>query len=98
MERVITKETLVPIGLVATVLVTLFGILFGAHSWWGARLDVLSSQLESIDRRLERIEEHQVDRWTLTDMRLWAASVRQANPSLTLPEPQQARPVARPPR
>lgn len=82
MERVINKETLVPLGAAVAVFIG----VFGAHVH-------LSGKLDSIDRRLERIEEHQLDRWTMTDMRLWVAATRQANPNLTLPEPQQARPV-----
>lgn len=94
MERVINKDTLVPLGAVATVFIA----LLGAHSFWTAKANELAGKLDSIDRRLERIEEHQIDRWTLTDMRLWTAAVRQANPTLNLPEPQQARPVSQPRR
>lgn len=94
MERVINKDTLVPLGAVVTV----FLALLGAHSFWTAKANELATKLDSIDRRLERIEEHQIDRWTLTDMRLWVAAARQANPTLTLPEPQQARPVSQPRR
>lgn len=71
----IDQNTLVPIGVVVSVMLG----LFGAHTWLDARLD-------QIDSRLERIEDVNDGRWTVTDQRLWAAELSRANATLSVPE------------
>lgn len=70
------QNTLVPLGVVVSVMLG----LFGAHTWLDARLDL-------IDARLERIEDVNSDRWTVTDQRLWAAELARTNATLNVPEP-----------
>lgn len=72
----IDQNTLVPLGVVVSVMLG----LFGAHTWLDARLDL-------IDSRLERIEDVGSDRWTVTDQRLWAADLARQNATLSVPEP-----------
>ena len=44
-----------------------------------------------LDRRLERIEDLSGDRWSFTDMRLWAERLGKHNPTLTVPPPESVR-------
>ena len=44
-----------------------------------------------LDRRLERIEDLSGDRWSFTDMRLWAERLQRHNPTLSVPPPESVR-------
>jgi hypothetical protein len=73
------KDTLVPLGVVLTIC----GAAFGAHTY-------LSSQFNSLDRRLERIELKQeassANQWTVMNMKYWALRLEKSNPTLKIPE------------
>jgi hypothetical protein len=75
------QNTLVPLGVVVSGALSLFGI----HSWLTARFDQL-------DRRLERIEEKTAERWYRTDQRLWASELARKNPTLLVPDVEPAAP------
>lgn len=75
-ERSITKDTVIPIGLVVGVVIC---------ALW------LNTALLKIDARLERIEEKvnsaTEDRWKATDMLHWTNRLRDTNPGLMVPMP-----------
>ena len=71
----LSKETLMPMGAVFTLVVT----VFAAYSYF-------ESQFDNLGRRIERLEEREEDRWTRTQQELWVEKFKGANPSLKIPE------------
>ena len=69
------KATLIPIGAVVGVVVTLMGT-YG----------YLESRFDKLDRRLEKIEIRESDRWSVTQQKLWVERLRGSNPTLKIPE------------
>lgn len=60
-----------------------------------AQLDAVEEAIRvlgsKLDRRLERIEDLSGDRWSFTDMRLWAERLSKHNPTLVVPPPESVR-------
>lgn len=74
-NTVISRSTLIPIGVVALVLVFLLGA-----SW------SLADILHNIDQRLMAIEFKVEDRWTAAQMSLWAQRLQKQNATLNIPD------------
>lgn len=78
-RNILTPETWVPLGVVFAV----FGGILAGVIW-------LNSRLQSIDFRLQNVEEKlnigANDRWTGADMRTWALILRADNPALKVPD------------
>lgn len=72
------RDTLLPLGAVVAAVI----MLMGGYNY-------LETRFNSIDRRLERMEETEArvseGRWTRTDQQLWVERLRRLNPNLTLP-------------
>jgi hypothetical protein len=71
----IDRSTLMPIGLMGTLIVSLIGA-----TWW------LQNRLSDIDRRLERIEYKTDASWNETSMENWALKLARSNPTINVPE------------
>ena len=70
----ISKETLMPLGMVIA--------LCGGVVW-------ISTQLTSINYKLDILEEKMDDNWTRRDMENWGLKLKMENPEITIPELEQ---------
>lgn len=71
---VLSGDTLVPLGVALAILSP---VALG-FVW-------LQKKLNTMDRRLERIEESTPRRWTIGDMRAWVLAYRILNPGIKVP-------------
>jgi len=67
----ISKETLMPLGMVIA--------LCGGVVW-------ISTQLTSINYKLDLLEEKLEDNWTSRDMENWGLRLKMENPDLAIPD------------
>jgi hypothetical protein len=70
-KNVLSKETLMPLGMVIA--------LCGGVVW-------ISSQLTSINYKLDLLEEKLEDNWTRRDMENWGLRLKMGNPDISIPE------------
>ena len=66
----LSKETLIPLGMVITIC--------AAVVW-------ISSQLTTINHKLDMIESSMQDQWTRRDMENWGLRLKMSNPEITIP-------------
>jgi len=69
-KTVLTKETLMPLGMVIA--------LCGGVVW-------ISTQLTNINYKLDMLEEKLEDQWTRRDMENWGLKLKLENPSIIVP-------------
>ena len=67
----ITKDTLMPLGLVI--------LICGGVVW-------ISTELGSINHKLDSLEEKLEDQWTKRDMENWGLKLKMLNPDMDLPQ------------
>ena len=67
----LSKDTLMPLGLVITIC--------AAVVW-------ISSQLTTINYKLDMIELQLQDQWTTRDMENWGLRLKMINPNISIPE------------
>ncbi len=67
----LSKETLMPLGMVIA--------LCGGVVW-------ISTQLTSINYKLDILEEKLEDNWTRRDMENWGLKLKMENPTITIPQ------------
>ena len=79
---VITKSTLVPIGVVLTTIIT----VISAWGYLDSRFTEIMKSLDRQDRRLETLERMSGERWTSMDMKLWVSELRRLNPKMEIPD------------
>lgn len=82
----ITKATMIPIGLAATIMVTLVVAGWSASSSFRDVLygiDRNHQEIESLKRKIDNVGG---DRWTRTDQRWWVELLRVSNPDLAIPK------------
>jgi hypothetical protein len=81
----LTRETLVPIGLVVAVVIA---ITTGAV-WLNSTLQSLDFQLTALQNKVDSIQQQleaaSFDRWTGRDMKLWTELLKAKNPNLEIP-------------
>ncbi len=88
----IGKDTLVPLGMVAGLLL---GVI-GCYTWLDSRFDALvqnsnsrfteiATGLRSLDNRLRDLELRQHHRWNSLDMKDWMLELKRLNPDLQVP-------------
>ena len=70
MKSLITKETLMPLGMVIT--------LCAGVVW-------ISTQLNNINYKLDALETSLEDQWTKRDMENWGLKLKLDNPEITIP-------------
>lgn len=70
MKSLITKETLMPLGMVIT--------LCAGVVW-------ISTQLNNINYKLDALETSLEDQWTKRDMENWGLKLKLENPEITIP-------------
>ncbi len=78
----VNERTTVPLTWVAVIVMGLLATVstvLGAYAW-------LDNRFDSVERRLIVIEHGVGDRWRRTDMRTWTESLRNANPTLKVPD------------
>jgi hypothetical protein len=68
---ILGKETLVPLGMVLAIC---SGVVW------------MISQLDSINYKLQTIDEKMVNHWTKQDMENWGLRLKMENPALTVPK------------
>jgi hypothetical protein len=73
----IDERTRIPLKLAVTAIL----VVVGGHLW-------LMAQLNEIKLRLTLIEKNTTRRFTLNDMKLWAAELKSKNPNLNVPAPE----------
>jgi|TARA_R110000824_G_scaffold6783_2_gene31366 hypothetical protein len=69
-KYVLSKETLMPLGMVIA--------LCGGVVW-------ISSQLTNINYKLDMLEEKLEDNWTRRDMENWGLKLKMENPEISIP-------------
>jgi len=70
-KTILTKETLMPLGMVLA--------LCGGVVW-------ISTQLTNINHKLDSLEEKLEDQWTYRDMENWGLKLKLQNPDITIPK------------
>ena len=70
-KNVLSKETLMPLGMVIA--------LCGGVVW-------ISTQLTNINYKLDMLEEKLEDNWTRRDMENWGLKLRMENPDIVIPK------------
>lgn len=97
---VLSKETLVPLGVVVSVVGALFPFYLWLQSEFAStrkhvdtKVEALDERLRGVEQRLDRIELQASERWTETDMRLWVLEFARRNPRLSVPDARSSRPV-----
>jgi len=70
-KTLITKDTLMPLGLVILVC--------GGVVW-------ISTQLTSINHKLDLLETKLEDQWTRRDMENWGLKLKMSNPDIVIPD------------
>ena len=70
MKSLITKETLMPLGMVIT--------LCAGVVW-------ISTQLNNINYKLDALETSLEDQWTKRDMENWGLKLKLENPEIVIP-------------
>ena len=78
---VLSKSTLIPV----TVVISALAVCGSVVGWLDSRFTTIDKALEQQDRRLEKLEGINGDRWLGSDMELWAERLKGANPNLTIP-------------
>lgn len=78
----IDRSTLVPIGVVVSIVLTLCGVL----GFLDSRFTAIDKALDKQDRRLEKLEESGQAQWTSIQMKLWVSEFRRLNPDVKVPE------------
>jgi hypothetical protein len=73
-KTIISKDTLLPLGL---VIVICTGLLW------------ISNELNSINYKLEALTSKLEDQWTRRDMENWGLKLKLANPAIVIPEVEQ---------
>jgi len=73
-KTIISKDTLLPLGL---VIVICTGLLW------------ISNELNSINYKLEALTNKLEDQWTRRDMENWGLKLKLANPAIVIPEVEQ---------
>lgn len=76
-ESELNEKTKLPLGLVVSCIIAFLG-----GALW------ISNSLNRIDSRLAAMERQVNDRWTTSDMKIWAMQLRMDNPALKIPPPQ----------
>jgi hypothetical protein len=97
----LTANTLIPLGIVATVFVALLGGMFTGKTWLDGKFESLRSEAAS---RFEVLQKQSIDlhndvetirrnvsgvernRWTAQDAEVFALKLKLANPSITVPD------------
>ena len=69
-KSIVTKDTMLPLGLVISVCT---GVVW------------ISTQLNTIDYKLDTLERKLEDQWTRRDMENWALRLKMENPEIKLP-------------
>ena len=69
-KTILTKETLMPLGMVIA--------LCGGVVW-------ISTQLNNINYKLDSLEEKLEDQWTHRDMENWGLKLKLENPNIKIP-------------
>ena len=70
-KTLITKDTLMPLGLVI--------LICGGVVW-------ISTQLTSINHKLDLLETKLEDQWTRRDMENWGLKLKMSNPDIVIPD------------
>ena len=70
-KTLITKDTLMPLGLVI--------LICGGVVW-------ISTQLTSINHKLDLLETKLEDQWTRRDMENWGLKLKMSNPDIIIPD------------
>ncbi len=70
-KTMITKETLMPLGMVIAIC--------GGVVW-------ISTQLNNINYKLDMLETKLEDQWTKRDMENWGLRLKMGNPEIYIPE------------
>ena len=82
----LTRETLVPIGLVAAMVVA---IASGAV-WLNTQLQNLNFQMSALQVKVDSIQTQLVEastmHWSARDMQLWIALLKAQNPDIKVPD------------
>lgn len=71
---VLSKATLVPLGLIGGPLLA----LFAGYVW-------LDGRFTRLENAMDKFADGAADQWTVTDMRLWEESIRRRNPTMDVP-------------
>jgi hypothetical protein len=82
----LTKETLIPVGLMMAVVVS---VSSGAV-WLNTQLQGTNYKLSALELKLDSIQEQlkaaSLDRWSSRDMKLWIELLKAKNPKMEIPQ------------
>lgn len=77
----------VPIGMLSAILVAGFGV----KAWLDTQFSSLHDEIRSLQFDMKVIQTQSGNRWTGTDMELWAEKLARQNPTLQVPTPKTER-------
>ena len=81
----INKETLLPLGIVATLILS---AATGAV-WMSSKLQAINYNMESLTKEVKNIQKKldlaEQDHWTFREMRLWVDLLKAKNSSMDIP-------------
>jgi arginine exporter protein ArgO len=76
---IITQDSLIPISAAVAVIMACVGA-----AWW------IASKLNTLDRRLEKMEQAREEAWTRKDQQIWQLTLALHNPTIRVPTTQEA--------
>ena len=76
---IITQDSLIPISAAVAVIMACVGA-----AWW------IASKLNTLDRRLEKMEQAREEAWTRKDQQIWQLKLAMHNPDLRIPDTHEA--------
>ncbi len=85
-KTIINRETLIPLGSIAVVIVAALWVSNATHKVEIQLLN-LNNRMGNIETTVKSIKESNSDRWTQSDMRRWAGMLASGNEDLNVPEP-----------
>ena len=78
---ILTSQSLIPAGLAGSLLVS----MLTGYIYLESRFRAVEKLLESLDRRMERVELRQEESLSKAEMSIWLAKLARDNPSLQIP-------------
>jgi len=79
--NILSSQSLIPVGLAGSLLVA----MLTGYIYLESRFRAVEKLLESLDRRMERIELVQAEAVSKAEMSIWLAKLARDNPSLQIP-------------
>ena len=84
-EMVLTPSTLVPLGMVVGIILSLVTGSIYFERKFSTMTTQMSDMQHNVNLKLQTIQERMLNRWTAQDMKIWEQELKIHNPELTVP-------------